>query len=338
MGHRVSVDQSSSRDFLVAVLGGKPRFHFNSTETSHFVNRAAYDPATTSLLVQAIHGGFAEHVSISLNPVTLWYCIVHEVAECIRQNPGQYAGMFTDTPDQRPTIVVRDDSLRYDEPSNWTRSINLIRKPLADRLTTETMKLFLPRFSTSTIVDETALLVALMDAVSPYYKYEWQTLCGIPQIRLEGTVADWQKLHDRADSLLEHFPELQLYRGQLLPVLHTISRIVGGIDESGDIDFWRSVYKYDGGSGGPYVNGWITAFFAYVLTDNGPTLKTDKSVIWKSKHGFYTCDFPSHIGRVPFVWDYFGRMINMAFLTGVTSVDYDGTFLDPKLGFAVVEA
>ena len=55
-------------------------------------NAAVYEVATVSLGIQAIHQAFAAHVPLSLTPDFLWYLIVHEVAEYVRQNPGVKAG------------------------------------------------------------------------------------------------------------------------------------------------------------------------------------------------------------------------------------------------------
>ena len=340
------VELSSNQDFLGAVLGRPQRFHYSSRNGLYVVkqsngyndrNAAAYDVATVSLGVQAIHQGYAAHVPLALRPETLWYFIVHEVAEFIRQNADKYAHLFTDKPGEKQKIVVRDDSLRYDAPSDWMRSINLVRDPLAARITYRTMGLFLPHFTTSTIESDTALLVTLMDVVSPYYKFEWQTRCGVPQIRLEGEAQDWTNLYDHAAELATAFPGLAGYFKDLLPVLRTIAETAAGTTP--DEDFWRAIYKHDDGSGGPYVTGWITAFFAYVQTERVAKLK--EQFDWRSQMngwgGFKTNEFPSHISRVNFVWDYYGDRYNMAFAAGVTGVDYDDAFLSPRLGFAVVE-
>lgn len=339
---------SSNEDFLGAVLGKPRRFHYSSRNKLHIVNMpvqgyrgnetlngAAYAVATVSLAVQSIHQAFAAHVPFSLRPDTAWYFIVHEVAEYVRQNPTTCASLFTDTPESKQTIQVRDDSLRYNQPSDWQRSINLVRDPLTAKVSDRTMQLFLPRFSTSTPEDETALLVALMDAASPYYNFKWQTMCGIPQIRLEGTSSDWRDLYSRTVALAREFRGLNGYFAGLLPILQTIAETSNGTKPNED--FWRSIYKFGGGSGGPFVSGWITAFFAYVQTNNGPVLK--EQFDWQKVRygGYQTNEFPSHMSKVPFVWDYMGKKINMAFAAGVTGVDYDGTFLSPRLGFAVVE-
>ena len=260
--------------------------------------------------------------------------IIHEVAEHVRQNAGRYAALFTDTPDTKQTIKVRDDSLTYEGPSDWGRTINLFRNPLHARLADGTATLFLPHFSTTTTVDETALLVALMDAASPYYDYVVETRCGIPQIRLEGEAADWEKLHHSVESLMRAFEGLGDYFAGLLPILQTIAETAAGAVP--DQQFWRSIYKYEEMSGGATANGWITAFFAHVQTPDGPQLKTDFE--WGSPWGGFSLnEFPAHVSKVPFIWEYLGTPIPMAFVAGVTSVGYEDGFLIPKLGFAVAE-
>jgi hypothetical protein len=351
------IDLTSNQEFLGAVFGGQRRFHYASRDklcvVSHpaedyrheSCNAAAYEVATVSLGIQAIHQAFAAHVALSLTPDVLWYMIVHEVAEHVRQNTGRYAGIFTSTPESMQAIVVRDDSLRRDEPSDWQCSIRLVRDPLRARISDWSMDLFLPQFSTTTEEAETALLVALMDVVSSFHRFEWGTACGIPQIRLEGDAADWQSLHFRADQLAREFGGLCGYFADLLPVLQTIAETASGMTP--DEDFWLSIYKAGDHSGGPYVNGWITAFFAHLQTDDGPRFKDQfgfkdpfdwRSMMSNSWGGYTTNRFPSHVSTVPFVWDYLGTRHNMAFAAGVTGVDFDeDTFLAPRLGFAVAE-
>ncbi len=197
------VHLTSNQEFLEAALGRPSRFHYASRDKLHVVSHPAlgyrrnrdrsavgYESATVSLGIQAIHEAFAAHVPLSLTPDLLWYMIVHEVAEYVRQDPSRHAAVFTGMPESKQAIVVRDDSLRLGEPSDWQRSINLVREPLRAMISDYTMDLFLPRFSTTTVEAQTALLIALTDAVSPFYEFGWVTSCGIPQIRLEGEAAD----------------------------------------------------------------------------------------------------------------------------------------------------
>lgn len=347
------IDLTSNQEFLAAVLGGPQRFHYASRDKLCVVSHAAAsyfddgDPyaedfgvATVSLGIQAIHQAFAAHVPLSLTPDVLWYLIVHEVAEHVRQHPGRYARTFTRAAEGQQTIVIRDDRLSEDDPSCWPQSIGLVRDPLRAGMGEYSMELFLPRFSTTTEEAEIALLIALMDVASPYYRYDWYTACGIPQIRLEGTAADWQSLYFRADLLAREFAGLSGYFTDLLPVLQVIAETAAGTTP--DENFWRSIYKHSNISGGMLVTGWITAFLAHLRKPDGFLLKDEFD--WSSQMsnpwgGYKTNWFPSHISGVPFVWDDDGTRHDMTLAAGITGVDFDDdTFLAPRLGFAVTEA
>jgi hypothetical protein len=350
------IEFRSNQEFLRTVLGGQGQFHYASRDkicvVSHpaerwdgAYNAAAYEIPTVSLGIQAIHQAFAAHVPLSLTPDFLWYLIVHEVAEHVRQHPRAHARIFTDAPESRQAIVVRDDSLGWGDPSSWRRSIGLVRDPLRAMISDYTMDLFVPQFSTTTEEAQTALLIALMDVVSPFYRFEWLTLCGIPQIRLEGDAADWRSLHFRADQLAREFDGLSGYFADLLPVLQTIAETASGMTP--DEEFWRSIYKSNDHSGGPFVTGWITAFFAYIQTQDGPLFKgqywPERPFDWRALMatwgGYWTNQFPSHVSKVPFVWDYVGTRHEMTLAAGITGVDFDdGRFLAPRLGYAVAEA
>jgi hypothetical protein len=339
------ISQTDNQAYLGAVLGTPKRYHYlsrrsvnivQSTDRNHgrYRNHADYCIPTTSLGIQVIHQAFAAHVPLSLSPDLLWYMIVHEVAEHVRQNSGLYANLFTDDPANKQLIEVRDDSLSYDRPSDWLSAIDLFREPLRKQLTEQTVDLFLPDFTTTTIADEITLLVALMDVVSPYYDYQMATMCGIPQIRLEGDVSDWELLLSKIEKLAPPFTGLTGYFIDLVNVLRKIVATVAHPNNI-NVNFWRSIYKYMNASGGPRVTGWISAFFAHVQTKNGPQLK--QKFDWR-RQSFSTNEYPSHLSQVPFIWDCLGRKIPMTIAAGVIGVDFvDDTFLAPKLGFVVAE-
>ncbi len=354
---------------------------------AHFVSRnmvllpkttarcVPYSTAQVSLLMQALHAAFAEHVPFSLAPETAWYMIAHEVAVHIRLNVDRYRGYFTSSP-EKDTIHVRDDTLVYGSPDNlWGRSINKIRDPIAEKVPQPTIQLLLPQFSTSSFESDTALLVLFLDIISNYYDALVYTLCGVPAVRVEGTVDDWQTVVNHAEMAQSEFSGLKPYFKDLLPVLREIAGAVGG--QEPDPEFWASIYKYKDkvSSGGPYINGWITAFFAHTLTPcesamrqnpdwrsrairtkSAPRQNPDRGWVrvpfptrfaprqnldWRRTAespfgGLTSMQLPVHLSKVPFIWDYFGTQINMAFMTGMMGVEYDG-FLNPKLGYAVLE-
>jgi hypothetical protein len=336
----VSTDNGA---FFATALGTFKRFHFRSRTQVHGVkgrDRSALAD-WTSLAVATVHGCFDQHVGLQLSPQVVWYMIVHEVAEHVKQNAGRYSNIFTTTPGEKRKIKSDLGVVHAGTPWEWAGVIPKIRRPLREAVTGETMDLFLPNFSTSTEEDEIALLVAFMDAASPYYGYEYITCCGIPSVNLTGEARDWELLLMQTEQLARAFPGLDAYFADLLPVIAKIANTAAGaaLDEQ----FWTSIYKYDGGSGGPYINGWLTAFFAHINTYRG--LKPRTEFGWeqmaKSSFGGLTTDqFPSHVSHVPFEWTHHGnKMPPMALAAGIIGVDHtDDGSLAPALGFAVIES
>ncbi|WP_330455676.1 DUF4419 domain-containing protein [Streptomyces sp. NBC_00820] len=314
--------------FLRAVLRTRARCHHRSTE--RLVGWSSDTPDGTepasSLLLRALHLCFTAHLPLSLSPDLLWYAVVHEVAVHVGLNSDTYAGVFTESPGRRQTITIRDDLASLD----WERSINLVQQPLRARIGDEVADLFQPAFSTTTPADATAALVALMDVVSPYYRFKWISLCGIPRIRLEGTDRDWRMLAARVRELEGWFEGLSPWFAALHPVLDAISATASGwgVDQS----FWRSLYKWESASGGDRVTGWITAFLAHDYPDEGPAPKRSFGPGSTGEE-----NFPSHVSRVPFHWETPGGTVEMTFLGGVLGIERDGEWIRPRLGHAVVE-
>lgn len=286
-----------------------------------------------SLFVQAVHGAFAEHVPFSLSPEVAWYLIAHEVSVHIRQNAERYRGHFT-TSITREDIIVRDDSLVYGSLRNrWDHTIRALYDTLQAHIPKATIDLMLPKLSTSSFESETALFVVILDMAANYYQFGVETLCGIPAIRVEGEAADWREIVSHAEQLQGEFDGLRPYFADLLPVLREVAGTVDGNEP--DPDFWNSIYKFGGESGGPYISGWISTFFAHTLKLSGVRLR-DK-FDWRSNTAPLAArEIPVHLNKVPFVWNYLGSRINMVFIAGVMGVEYDG-YLNPRLGFGVLE-
>jgi hypothetical protein len=322
--------------FLQAVSARRVRLCHRSVTTlvSH-AGRGGFSPApepTWSPLLRAVHLSFAAHVPLSLSPDVLWFTVVHEVAVHVRLNAEQYAGLFTDAPGHRQEIRVRDDSLLDPEP-DWSRSIRLVLEPLRERLGSEVTDLFLPRFSTTTPDDVSSALVALMSVVSPYYRFEWLSLCGIPRIRLEGVADDWRLLAHRVRELASWFEGLRPWFEALCPVLEEIAATAAGGEV--DTDFWRSFYKWESLSGGEYVSGWITVLFAHTQSPAGPVPK--ESFRWRRGERYLENAFPSHVAAVPFRWTRPDGVREMRFMAGILGIERDGAYLRPRLGHAVSE-
>ena len=58
--------------------------------------------------------------------------------------------------------------------------------------------------------------VVLMEAMQHYFDYVFVGICGIPQVTLTGTLADWEKILDRAQHLARY--GLSFWTRHLVPI------------------------------------------------------------------------------------------------------------------------
>lgn len=293
----------------------------------------------TSLLFQVLNRCYDHHHRVALRPEVVWFMISNTVATCVKKNPDDYAAIFTTTPGTKQKVVVSIDHFVYGRPNDWAAGISQFDAKMRELVPSNIPDLMLPDFSTADANANVALLVSFLDAASPFYDYGMSTCCGFPAIRVDGTVEDWQAMVDRVPQLAAKFPPLDAYFFHVLGVLKRIVRTLEHPDDP-DMDFWRSMFKIGGGSGGPYINGWITSFIGYTEAHDGQRLRKPESLAWsvtRSFGGLTTGDLPSHVATVPFEWDYLGTKIPMLWQAGVMGCEVIDGFYTPTLGFRVLE-
>ena len=178
-----------------------------------------------------------------------------------------------------------------------------------------------------------------MDAYKRYFDYALMCICGIPSIRLMGTVDDWSSIVERVKVLSEW--DLQWWTDALLPICEQFVRAA-----QGEIDgaFWRSIYKPAAAYGGDQATGWITDLFPY--THNRATSRaTRKNYLLEMAVENRTPDtglpigsFPTSLSQVPIRVELpDGTKTEFDLTAGLVSVGYDSESQSvvPEIGWAV---
>jgi hypothetical protein len=100
-----------------------------------------------------------------------------------------------------------------------------------------------------------------MEAMKSFFEFEVMYACGIPEITLQGTPKDWQKIYDKTKQLSKY--DLEWWTKELEPLLKEfVKASKGKIDK----EFWRNMFKYHSLKqyGAPkIIDGWIVKFFPY---------------------------------------------------------------------------
>ncbi len=220
--------------------------------------------------LQACYG---HHHGAVIAPHRLWFTVLSELASHIKSNAEKYRPLFTTNPDGKTEIIVLN--LSDDETIDPQVLVTHLQHLVPVGADT-----FLPQFSTATESYNAAACSAFCDAVSPFYNYSMM-LCGIPRIRLEGTVEDWMNFRDHLLKISAHVDGASAYLARLASRIEgIISTYVDGPNQ----EFWRGMLDNERcGSGGQFeVKGWITEFFM-----GQPSLA-------------YPENFPSHVAEVKY--------------------------------------
>jgi len=301
-----------------------------SDYTANCVEGAEFHP-----LIGAAHLAFSQHHPLVFSPDMIWQAIVQGLAQHVNNEPERLRSRLVDH-SGKLEIGVEVADFHPGSPENaWNLVIHGFVQALRKHLGRRCEEL-VSDFSTTGEIERTACEVALVDTFQPYFEYLLVSICGIPEITLEGTTDDWRRLHKKID-YLEPF-DLDWW---LPSMRHIADQFIRASQADIDLEHWRDIYKRHDAYGGDNINGWLVKLVPYVknhLTGNftvrNPLLTDPDAMIGSTS-------LPSGLSQVPFRCRWPGRDEDdddpMEFLGGFVGVTQDSTTLAlrPKLGWAV---
>jgi len=329
-----------------ATLEGRP-VEACSGQHGRLVAEVTFHP-----VIAAIHLAFNDHRPLVLSPDMFWLLIAQGLANHVNANSEELRSRFIEHSGKVEIAFRRDDFIKSSPDNPWPEVLSEFSREIRGYIGEATHDLLLPDFSTTGVVERAAAEVVLLDAMQSFFRFFMRSMCGIPQIRLEGTPADWERLAERTKGIGQF--GLSWWTEVLGPIL---DEFVAASRGKANARFWRSIYKVDDSSGGPYITGWITAFFPYLkcqrtealgmnpwLLEGGKRLQSllspeEEQYRRSFRDGPTTESFLVGLAGAPFQWDYFSRSIEMEFFGGFIGVRQDQATLElrPEIGWAVRE-
>lgn len=299
--------------------------------------------------IAAVHCAFAKHHPLVLSPDDVWLCIAQGFVAHVDENAEALRGRFVRHEGKEAMKIRRDEFVKGSSDNDWTGCFAEFSDRIADRVGKK-RDLVVADFSTTGAVEKAASEVVLMAAMRHYFDFSVLTLCGIPRITLLGTVEDWKLIRRRAAMLAEF--DLGAWVDALVPLL---DELVAAASGRPDRELWRSFYKVNDGSGGPWVTGWINVLFPYVETEtfdrathatkqvrrwNDYVARWAKGLDADEGGGPGTGEFPGGLSTAPFTWEFPHEKFAMEFVAGFVGVSQDPETLGvrPAIGWAVRDA
>ncbi|KAJ9059118.1 hypothetical protein DSO57_1005917 [Entomophthora muscae] len=289
-------------------------------------------------LLEAVHLAYSQHHGLTLSPKKMFITILQGVAIHINQDPEKHRAALGIKHDGKVQLDIRYDNMTLGSAeNNWPLVFNTFKMMLGGFLPEDIFSQLEKPFTTSTDLSVVVTSITIMDSFKAYFEYILSTLCGIPEVTLQGTPEDWIDLKNRTQNLLQRLEGLDKWEATLVPVL---DQFISASQGKPDVEFWKSIYKLRGISGFPDVSGWINAFFPYLQFSDGFKINACAHGSLEDCPKFSLDYYPVGITRTPFKWNYHNATYDMELAAGLVGVEKNATtnHVQPALGWAVLYA
>lgn len=198
---------------------------------------------------------YASHYGAVVTPEILWHTLMTGFAGHIKANADHYRHLFTKSPDQVEITVLG---------GVFPPPINQFTAALRDLIPTAgAVDLFCPKFASATPMGRVAGQAAFCDAMQVYYEYG-VFLCGIPRVRVEGSLNDWDLVRRHTDLIIEALDLIDDdWKERLQTATHGVVGALQNPEAEESREFWnKMLWAPRCGSGGDVeVHGWYSNLF-----------------------------------------------------------------------------
>ena len=281
-------------------------------------------------LVGAAYAAYCSHHHLTITPDDVWIGITTAFARFIDTHGEEMRDLFV-SHSGKISLEAHGSSLC----GSLDSMMDQLAQQIKDNTKGNIKEWFEPNFSTTTDLTRTVGSMVLMGGMKSFFTYRCNLKCGLPSITLEGTVEDWKLIRSRADKILEYsnFSEdLTIWHTVLISVLNALVATVEGVPNR---EWWNRICSHkSGGSGPPFISGWIQVFIPF--NEDGCLINRSTNIwYWKTE----TSKIPSSTVSVPVVIDDNGNEYNTNFIAGhivCTKGDTEDS-IRPCLGYVITK-
>jgi len=299
-------------------------------------------------LLTAMKLSFYDHFPLRLSPDAIWITLARGFALHVNENAEKMRHRFVSHSGKQELVVRRSDFLPGEE-NPWPEAF----EEFADQIGEHTgglSDLIQADFSTTGPVERAVSNLMAMEAFKSYFEYIMYCGCGIPSITLTGTAEDWATLRQRAQRFADF--GLEGWIEALDPILREFVDAASGQIHT---EFWKSMFRYNSGSGPAVMTGWANVLFPYFkewgseklrpnpyLHDWRDRLAIDDRQDWRDRgsdpQGVGMSVIPSCFTSVPLTVYWGAKETRMRLIGGLLGVSQDNETLEvePECGWAVV--
>ena len=280
---------------------------------------------------------YADHRPIALSPDIIWNLIAQGFCQHINNNPEALRDRIVYHERGKIELSVMTKDELHSPNVKWDELLNTFDNMIAERTKDNLADVMRADFSTTDKTTRIVSQMTLMSSVKAFFDYSVIYIsCGIPNITIEGTPDDWEKVLNKTLQLRKY--DLDWWVDDLVPILNEfINASKGNINKV----FWQNIVKKNRpekfvGGGCSWdrpteLDGWFLKFMPYDKKGK----RTPQKVTYNYK------DMPSQVINVDFMYKNLetNTTTPMEMLCGFVGIEVDSTTnaMRPKLGWMVCE-
>jgi hypothetical protein len=228
-----------------------------------------YVPRGSNQFLEAVLYAYNNHLSLDISPDVILMCVSMAVSTCMSDHAEDYRAKFVNHEGKKELVVALNGSLE----ANHSEFISIF-----DYLIDKEVKVDLGlnhNFTTSTPVIRTTSAIIKMATYKEYFECKFICMCGIRNIRLQGTLQDWQHLKEKVINASRIIDKHMI--NWFKHIIYIIDRMIETYQLGDNITddlrvFWnRIISLIPLGSGSDVeVSGWIKVLLTGVHYDKIP--------------------------------------------------------------------
>ncbi|RZK75591.1 MAG: DUF4419 domain-containing protein [Pedobacter sp.] len=294
---------------------------------------------STHPVIEGYLKAYQNHYPLTISPDIAWVLICQGFANHVNANPEKLRTKLVGF-EGKKTLSVKRNATEADLPNlDWEAIFPEFTTQIADFTGKDLISSLTANFTTTTIDSKIVSQITIMESVKEFFIYKVTIRgCGISEVTVEGSTADWEKILTKLDYLAKY--DLEWWTSELKPV---IQKIIDTKKGKLDKQFWMNIVKYHklgvyGSMDG--IDGWMLKFYPYhSYNQDGVKLLTRS----KFKEIKSLNILPKEIVNVPFILEVrndsgdLTAEYNMEFWAGFMGVKQDPTTYNvkPEIGWAV---
>lgn len=215
---------------------------------------------------KCIIDAYAKHQPITLSPDMIWLLICQGFSRYVNAHAEEMRPLLVNHSGKIDLTVETSDDL-FSGKADWEKLMNNFSSQIEKNTKTDIAKTITADFSTTTLAERIASQTTLMESVKSYFDYTIIYIkCGIPNITIEGTPADWQRVIEKTKNLQSY--KIGTWLNDLEPILNEFVKAAEGKPRQ---EFWQNIVKKkkidELNRGGcsltkpTMIDGWILKFF-----------------------------------------------------------------------------